>query len=94
MMDMDEDMRVFRDYLAFTVPHVTVLAGAILGLLIIARLPIDLALGIFALVYGLMLTVLGLIIRPHFSHLLAYRLMMVFSIGLSVVGAFLIVAGR
>ncbi|WP_297503184.1 hypothetical protein [Thermococcus sp.] len=93
-MSMDEDMRVFRDYLAFTVPHITILAGAILGVLIIARLPTNLALGIFALIYGIMLTVLGLVIRPHASHLLAYRFMMAFSTGLTVVGAFLIVAGR
>ncbi len=93
-MGMDEDMRVFRDYLAFTVPHVTILAGAILGVLIIARLPLNLALGVFALVYGLMLIVLGLVIRPHASHLLAYRLMMVFSFGLAAAGIFLMVAGR
>ena len=93
-MGMDEDMRVFRDYLAFTVPHVTILAGAILGVLIIARLPLNLALGVFALVYGLMLIVLGLVIRPHASHLLAYRLMMVFSLGLAAAGIFLMVAGR
>lgn len=89
---MDEDMRVFRDYLAFTVPHVTVLAGAVLGILIIARVPMNIALGVFALLYGLMLTVLGLVIRPHVSHLLAYRLMMVFSVGLTLVGAFILIS--
>jgi len=92
VIGMDEDMRVFRDYLAFTVPHVTVLAGAVLGILIIARVPMNIALGVFALLYGLMLTVLGLVIRPHVSHLLAYRLMMVFSVGLTLVGAFILIS--
>ena len=90
-MNMDDDMRVLRDYLAFTVPHVTVLAGAILGVLLIARVPINVALGVFALTYGLMLTVLGLIVRRHVSHLWAYRLMMAFSIGLTVIGALVLI---
>lgn len=91
MMDMDDDTKVLRDYLAFTVPHVTVLAGAILGVLLIARVPMNVALGVFALTYGLMLTILGLIIRQHVSHLWAYRLIMAFSIGLALVGALVLV---
>ncbi len=90
-MDMDDDTKVLRDYLAFTVPHVTVLAGAILGVLLIARVPMNVALGVFALTYGLMLTILGLIIRQHVSHLWAYRLIMAFSIGLALVGALILV---
>ncbi len=90
-MDMDDDTKVLRDYLAFTVPHVTVLAGAILGVLLIARVPMNVALGVFALTYGLMLTILGLIIRQHVSHLWAYRLIMAFSIGLALVGALVLV---
>ncbi|WP_297476520.1 hypothetical protein [Thermococcus sp.] len=88
---MDDDTKVLRDYLAFTVPHVTVLAGAILGVLLIARVPMNVALGVFALTYGLMLTILGLIIRQHVSHLWAYRLIMAFSIGLALVGALVLV---
>ncbi|WP_297519578.1 hypothetical protein [Thermococcus sp.] len=90
-MDMDDDTKVLRDYLAFTVPHVTVLAGAILGVLLIARVPMNVALGVFALTYGLMLTILGLIIRQHVSHLWAYRLIMAFSVGLTLVGALVLV---
>ncbi|WP_237266281.1 hypothetical protein [Thermococcus cleftensis] len=92
-MDMDEEARVLRDYLTFTVPHITVLAGAILGILMIIGVPVRTALGIFAIAYGLMLTVLGLIIRPHVSGNLLYRLTMAFFVGLVAVGAFLLLRG-
>ncbi|ASJ08297.1 hypothetical protein A3L11_03250 [Thermococcus siculi] len=90
---MDEETKVLRDYLMFTVPHVTVLAGAILGILMIIGVPVNVALGIFAIVYGLMLTVLGLVIRPHVSGILLYRLSMAFFVGLVVVGAVILLYG-
>ncbi|WP_335755233.1 hypothetical protein [Thermococcus siculi] len=92
-MVMDEETKVLRDYLMFTVPHVTVLAGAILGILMIIGVPVNVALGIFAIVYGLMLTVLGLVIRPHVSGILLYRLSMAFFVGLVVVGAVILLYG-
>lgn len=52
-MVMDEDTKVLRDYLMFTVPpHVTVLAGALLGVLLIAGVSVNTALGIFTSFYG------------------------------------------
>ena len=94
MMGMDEDLKVLRDYLAFTVPHVTVLAGALLGVLLILGISVNTALGIFAIFYGFMLFVLGLVIGPHLSRLLWYRLMMAAFAGLMVVGALILLYGE
>ncbi|NJE62200.1 hypothetical protein E3E51_10695 [Thermococcus sp. 21S7] len=91
---MDEDLRVLRDYLAFTVPHVTVLAGALLGVLLILGVSVNTALGVFAIFYGFMLLILGLVIGPHFSRLLWYRLMMVAFAGLMVVGIVVLLYGE
>ncbi len=68
-MVMDEDTKVLRDYLMFTVPpHVTVLAGALLGgVLLIAGVSVNTALGIFTSFYGFMLFVLGLVVAPLIS---------------------------
>lgn len=93
-MGMDEDLRVLRDYLAFTVPHVTVLAGALLGVLLILGVSVNTALGIFAVFYGLMLFVLGLVIGTHLSRLIWYRLMMAAFAGLMVVGVFILLYGE
>jgi FtsH-binding integral membrane protein len=93
-MGMDEDLKVLRDYLAFTVPHVTVLAGALLGVLLILGVSVNTALGIFAVFYGLMLFVLGLVIGTHLSRLIWYRLMMAAFAGLMVVGVFILLYGE
>ncbi|WP_297091088.1 hypothetical protein [Thermococcus sp.] len=93
-MDMDEDLKVLRDYLMFTVPHVTVLAGALLGVLLIMGVQVNTALGIFTVFYGLMLFVLGLVIGPHFSKVLWYRLMMVFFACLMLLGVALLLYGE
>lgn len=93
MMPMDEETKVLKDYLIFTVPHVTVLAGAVLGVLMIAGVPVNVALGIFAILYGLMLTILGLVIRPHVSGNVLYRLSMAFFVGLVVVGVLILFYG-
>lgn len=92
-MIMDEDTNVLRDYLIFTVPHVTVLAGAILGVMMILGFPINVALGLFAMAYGIMLTILGIIIRPHVSGSTLYRLMMVFFVGLVGMGMIILFYG-
>nr|WP_297507907.1 hypothetical protein [Thermococcus sp.] len=78
--------RTFMNYLAFTVPHVTVFAGAVFGILLLIGIDLRLSLGIFATLYGVMLTIIGLIVRPHFSSLLVYRLYMIFSVLIGILG--------
>jgi preprotein translocase subunit SecY len=70
---MNEDTKVLRDYLLFTVPHVTVLAGALLGVLLLLGVKLNVALGIFTIFYGFMLLILALVIRGHFSKLLSSK---------------------
>ncbi|WP_297479940.1 hypothetical protein [Thermococcus sp.] len=88
-MDMD-DKRVFLNYLAFTVPHVTVLAGAVFGLLVLLRVNKLLALGAFAILYGIMLFAIGLVAREHFSGLRLYRLYILFSVSIAISGGVLL----
>lgn len=89
-MVMDEDTKVLRDYLMFTVPHVTVLAGALLGVLLIAGVSVNTALGIFTSFYGFMLFVLGLVVAPHFSKVPLYKVMMTFFVCLMLLGVVLL----
>ncbi|WP_232462904.1 hypothetical protein [Thermococcus sp. P6] len=84
------DLRVLRDYLMLTVPHITALAGAILGILLVLGVEVNTALGIFALSYGFMLLILGLVVAPHFSRMLWYRVMMVFFALLMLLGVVLL----
>ena len=86
MMAMDEETKVMRDYLAFTVPHITVFAGAVFGILLLVGVDRVLASGIFALLYGIMLTVLGLIIRPHARGSRLYMAFLVFSLSIMLGG--------
>ena len=88
---MDEK-RTFLNYLAFTVPHVTVFSGALFGVLLLVGLGTRLSLGVFAVVYGVMLTVVGLVVREHFSKLFPYRLYMFFSILMIILGFLLLVS--
>ncbi|NJE05626.1 hypothetical protein E3E36_05605 [Thermococcus sp. M36] len=90
---MDEDLKVLRDYLLFTVPHVTVLAGAVFGILLVLGIPVVTALGVFMVFYSLMLIVLGLIIRPHVSGMLWYQLLMLLFAVLLAGGLFILLAG-
>lgn len=71
---MDEELKVLINYLMFTVPHVTILAGALLGVLLILGVQLNVALGIFMIFYSFLLTVIALIIRSHVSGSLLYRL--------------------
>ncbi|WP_297534497.1 hypothetical protein [Thermococcus sp.] len=87
---MEMERRVFRDYLLFTVPHVTVFAGMVFGILLLVGVKVNLALGIFALVYGLMLLIVGLTVYPHFSKLAYYRLFLLSSLLLFLVGVLLL----
>lgn len=94
MMGMDDDRKVFLNYLAFTVPHVTVFAGAVFGILVLLGIKTSLALGIFALLYGVMLLAIALVAREHFSGLGLYRLFLLLSFILTVSGAVLLALGR
>nr|WP_099209566.1 hypothetical protein [Thermococcus henrietii] len=91
---MDDDRKVFLNYLAFTVPHVTVFAGAVFGILVLLGIKTSLALGIFALLYGVMLLAIALVAREHFSGLGLYRLFLLLSFILTVSGAVLLALGR
>ncbi|WP_370520075.1 hypothetical protein [Thermococcus sp. LS1] len=93
-MSMNEDTKVLRDYLLFTVPHVTVLAGALLGVLLLLGVKLNVALGIFTIFYGFMLLILALVIREHFSKLLWYRLAVAFFVGLVLMGLLLLFYGE
>ncbi|WP_317450594.1 hypothetical protein [Thermococcus henrietii] len=93
-MGMDDDRKVFLNYLAFTVPHVTVFAGAVFGILVLLGIKTSLALGIFALLYGVMLLAIALVAREHFSGLGLYRLFLLLSFILTVSGAVLLALGR
>ncbi|WP_456422953.1 hypothetical protein [Thermococcus sp.] len=85
-----DDNRVFLNYLTFTVPHVTVFAGAIFGILVLMGINTHLALGIFATLYGLMLLAIAFVAREHFSGLSSYRLYFLFSLLLSITGVLLL----
>ena len=88
-MTMDDE-RVFLNYLTFTVPHVTVFAGAVFGILVLLGVKTSLALGMFALLYGIMLLAVALIAREHFSHLRLYKLYFVSAVSLTVMGALIL----
>lgn len=89
-MEMDGDLRVFRDYLAFTVPHITMFAGAVFGILLLLGIDPPLAAGIFAILYGGMLTISGLVIRPHLSGVKAYSAYMIFATLLFAAGIIIV----
>jgi hypothetical protein len=89
---MDEETKVLRDYLAFTVPHITVFVGAVFGILLLVGIDRVLAVGIFALLYGIMLAVLGLIIRPHIKGSRFYLVFLLFALSLVAGGIALLLA--
>ncbi|AMQ18790.1 hypothetical protein [Thermococcus peptonophilus] len=81
---MNEDEKVFLRYLMFTVPHATVLAGALLGVLLVLKVRPEMAAGIFSLVYGTVLAILAAVVRDHFSKSSLYKIFL--SIALFLVG--------
>ncbi|ASJ03634.1 hypothetical protein A3L09_10380 [Thermococcus profundus] len=87
---MDEKTRILRDYYTFTIPHISVFVGAVLGLLFVLRISITLALGVFSALYGLMLLIVHAIVYPQFRSNWIYRLGLFGSILLMLVGVFLI----
>ncbi|HIP89573.1 MAG TPA: hypothetical protein EYH24_06570 [Thermococcus paralvinellae] len=86
---MDEN-RILLNYYLFTVPHVTVLAGAVLGILLLLKIDIKKALGIFAVFYGIMLTILSIMVRTHFLKLTLYKLSLIIFLGFTLLGAILL----
>ncbi|BAD85983.1 hypothetical membrane protein, conserved [Thermococcus kodakarensis KOD1] len=81
---MDEEEKVFLRYLMFTVPHATVLAGALLGVLLVLKVRPEVAAGIFSLVYGTILMILAAVVKDHFSKSPLYKIFL--SITLFLVG--------
>ena len=88
-----DDERTLINYYAFTIPHITVLAGAILGILLIAGVDIKRALGIFSTVYGVLLIIIGLMARPHFSRLPLYKISIVFFLAILIAGIAIFFSG-
>jgi len=78
------DDKVFLRFLAFTVPQVTVFAGAVFGVALVT-LDTRRALGVFALTYGLGLLLTALPVRGRFSTGL-YRAYLLFSVLLVLAG--------
>lgn len=92
-MVMKGDTRVLRDYYLFTIPYVSVFVGAILGVLFILKVDLYLALGIFSLLYGLMFVIIHAVVFPHFRSNNIYRLGLLFSAVLVVIGLLLVYRG-
>ncbi|AFK22224.1 hypothetical protein [Pyrococcus sp. ST04] len=78
--------RVLLRYYALTIPHVTIFAGALFGILLLIGVDLKLAVGIFATVYGLMLLIIALIVRQHFWDSQIYKLSLLAYLGLLIVG--------
>ncbi len=91
---MKEDDRVFIRYLMFTVPHATVFAGALFGILLVLGVRIETSIGVFSLVYGVMLTVLALLVRDHFSDSLLHKVFLLTGVLFLIGGACILLLGR
>lgn len=85
-----DDEKILLNYYMMTIPHVTVLSGAILGLLLLLRLDLKLALGLFSIFYGASLTIIAIIVRPQFGKLGLYRISLFGFIFLILMGLLLI----
>ncbi|AAL80575.1 hypothetical protein PFDSM3638_02240 [Pyrococcus furiosus DSM 3638] len=71
---MKEEEKTLVRYYALTIPHITLFAGAILGILMLMKADFILSLGIFSTLYGLMLLIVGIIVKDHFWELTLYKL--------------------
>ncbi|MFA4647520.1 hypothetical protein P8X24_09770 [Pyrococcus kukulkanii] len=76
-------------YYAFTIPHVTIFAGAVFGILLLMRIDLKLAVGIFSALYGLMLTIVALVVREHFWNSRIYKLSLLAYVSLFLAGIFI-----
>jgi len=86
---MDEN-RTLLNYYMFTIPHITVFAGAILGILLILHIDVRKALGIFATFYGILLIIIAALVRSQFSKLLLYRISVLFFAMFTLLGILLL----
>ncbi|WP_456366572.1 hypothetical protein [Thermococcus sp.] len=85
-----EEGKVLLKYYAFTVPNVSILAGSVLGVLFVLGVRGEFALGLFALIYGIMLLIIHVIVYPQFRRELLYKLGLLGSLLLTGIGVFLL----
>jgi len=88
-MKMKEN-RILLNYYLFTIPQVTVFAGAVLGIMLILEIKTQTALGIFASFYGLLLTIIALLVKKQFSNLVLYKISLLFFVGFMMLGILLL----
>ncbi|USS41288.1 hypothetical protein NF865_03595 [Thermococcus aggregans] len=87
---MDEN-RTLIHYYMFTIPHITVFAGAILAILLILHIDLKKALGVFATFYGILLIIIAAIVKNHFSKLSLYRISLLLFIMFTLLGILLLI---
>lgn len=87
---MDEN-RTLLHYYMFTIPHITVFAGAILGILLILHVDMKKALGVFATFYGILLIIIAALVRNQFSKLPLYRISLLFFTMFTLLGILLLI---
>ncbi|WP_175059919.1 hypothetical protein [Thermococcus sp. 2319x1] len=87
---MDEN-KILLHYYMFTIPQITVFAGAILGILLILHLDVKKALGIFATFYGVLLIMIAALVRNQFSKLPLYRASLLFFTIFTLLGILLLI---
>lgn len=87
---MDEN-KILLHYYMFTIPHITVFAGAILGILLILHVDVRKALGVFATFYGVLLIIIAAVVRNQFSKLPLYRISLLFFTIFALLGIILLI---
>ncbi|KUK16879.1 hypothetical protein [Thermococcus sibiricus] len=87
---MDEN-KILLHYYLFTIPQITVFAGAILGILLILHVDVRKALGIFATFYGVLLIIIAALVRNQFSKLPLYRITLLFFTIFALLGILLLI---
>jgi len=87
---MDEN-KILLHYYMFTIPQITVFAGAILGILLILHVDVKKALGIFATFYGVLLIIIATLVRNQFSKLPLYRISLLFFTIFALLGILLLI---
>ncbi|MCO6040268.1 hypothetical protein [Thermococcus alcaliphilus] len=87
---MDEN-KILLHYYMFTIPQITVFAGAILGILLILHVDVKKALGIFATFYGVLLIIIAALVRNQFSKLPLYRISLLFFTIFALLGILLLI---
>ncbi|WP_087036943.1 hypothetical protein [Thermococcus litoralis] len=86
-----DDNKILLHYYLFTIPQITVFAGAILGILLILHVDVKKALGIFATFYGVLLIIIAALVRNQFSKLPLYRISLLFFTIFTLLGILLLI---